>query len=296
MADSVAIVGAGAVGTMLAGYLAEAGHPVTICGRTRLDSVSITDDQGARSYPVSWAEAPADLPPFRWLVLATKLQHTAATAHWLNALAERGSVLLAAQNGVDHRDRLGPLTEAEVVPTLVYLNVERIGPGRVRARATGRGLVMPADGVGQAAAALFTGASVPVENQSDFVTVAWAKLLINVTANPLTALTGRRVEVLHEPGIADLAREMLRETVAVARAEGAALTEEDADATLDWLRSLPPTAPTSMLQDRQAGRTLEHDGLIGPVVRLGARHGIPTPTGRTLLALLDALQARRVAS
>jgi 2-dehydropantoate 2-reductase len=82
---------------------------------------------------------------------------------------------------------------------------------------------------------------------------------------------------------------MLRETVAVARAEGAALTEEDADATLDWLRSLPPTAPTSMLQDRQAGRTLEHDGLIGPVVRLGARHGIPTPTGRTLLALLDAL-------
>lgn len=44
-----------------------------------------------------------------------------------------------------------------------------------------------------------------------------------------------------------------------------------------------------MLQDRQAGHTLEHDGLIGPVVRLGARHGIPPPTGRTLLALLDAL-------
>lgn len=45
--------------------------------------------------------------------------------------------LIAAQNGVDHQ-RLNPLTDATVVPMLVYVNAERTGIGQVRARATGR--------------------------------------------------------------------------------------------------------------------------------------------------------------
>ena len=44
-----------------------------------------------------------------------------------------------------------------------------------------------------------------------------------------------------------------------------------------------------MLQDRLAGRTMEHQGLLGPVVELGRRHGVPTPLTATVLALLDAL-------
>ncbi|HMC79296.1 MAG TPA: ketopantoate reductase C-terminal domain-containing protein, partial [Acidimicrobiia bacterium] len=51
----------------------------------------------------------------------------------------------------------------------------------------------------------------------------------------------------------------------------------------------PGTLPSSMLQDRAAGRTLEHEGLLGPVVALGRRHGVPTPLTRAVLALLDAL-------
>jgi 2-dehydropantoate 2-reductase len=289
-ADPVAVIGMGAVGTLLAGALAATGHPILACGRARLTSITVTTDTGGASYPVTWTDQPGDLRGVRWTVLATKIHDTAAAAGWLAALSP-GQCLLAAQNGVSHRARLAPLTSATVVPVLVYVNAERTGRGCVRARITGRGLVLPDDAPGRSAASLFSGSALAVETAADFRTAEWEKLLSNVTANPLTALTGRRAEVLREPPVAALAMDLLQETVAVARAEGASLPDDAAPDMLGWLQALPPGATSSMLQDRQAGRRLEHDGLLGPVVDGGSRHHIPTPASKAVLGLLSALPA-----
>jgi 2-dehydropantoate 2-reductase len=150
-------------------------------------------------------------------------------------------------------------------------------------------VVVPDDEAGRTAAALFAGSGIDVEVVADFLTAAWDKLLVNVMANPLTALTGRPTgELFDEPAMAALGLELALETVEVARAEGAALTPEHAQRALGWLSALRGTR-SSMLQDRAAGRTMEHQGLFGPVVALGQRHGVPTPLTRALLALLDAL-------
>jgi 2-dehydropantoate 2-reductase len=221
-------------------------------------------------------------------VLATKIHHTPGVADWLGALPSGGAVL-AAQNGVDHRARIEPMTAAAVVPTLVYPNSKRTGPGQVKVSRTGRGLVVPDDEAGREAVALFDGGGVEVEAVADFPTAAWEKLLFNVIANPLTALTGRTLEVLSEPNMGALGLDLALETVDVARAEGTALTPQHARDALDWLLGLPGHLSSSMLQDRDAGRIMEHEGLLGPVVTLGRRHGVPTPLTRAILALLEAL-------
>ena len=286
--EPVAVIGAGSVGCMLAAHLASAGHPIVVCGRARLERVAMTIDEVTVEHEVAWAEGPADLPLLRHAVLATKIHHTPDVAGWLGALPPDG-VLVAAQNGIDHRARLAPITSAAVVPTLVYPNARRTGPGQVRVTRTGRGMVVPDDAAGRTVAALFAGSGIDVEVVADFATAAWDKLLVNVMANPLTALTGRTTgELFDEPAMAALGLELALETVEVARAEGAALTPEHAQRALGWLSALRGTR-SSMLQDRAAGRTMEHQGLFGPVVALGQRHGVPTPLTRALLALLDAL-------
>ena len=287
-AGPIAVIGAGSVGCMLAGHLAVAGWDIVVCGRTPLDRVVVTVDGATVEHKVAWAAQPGELPPLRHAVLATKIHHTAAVAEWLGALPA-GSAVLAAQNGVDHRARIAPLTAAAVVPVLVYPNAERTGTGRVRVRRTGRGLVVPDDEGGRAAVALFAGSGLEVEASADFATAAWEKLLYNVIANPLTALTGRPIEVIHEPAMAELGLALALEAVEVARAEGTALTPAHARLALDWLLGLPDATPSSMLQDRAAGRPMEHAGLLGPVVALGRRHGVPTPLTGAVLALLDAL-------
>ncbi len=286
-AEPVAVIGAGSVGCMLAAYLASAGYDIVVCGRTPLERVVMTVDGTTVQHKVAWAAEPGELPPVHWAVLATKIHHTPDVADWLRALPAGGGVI-AAQNGVDHRARIEPMTAAAVVPTVVWMNSKRIGPGEVVVTPA-RGLTVPDDEAGRAVAALFGQCGVPVETAADFPTAAWDKLLLNVIANPLTALTGRPLEVLSDPAVEALGLDLALETVEVARAEGTALTPQHARDSMAFLQSLPGHLLSSMLQDRLAGRATEHEGLLGPVVTLGRRHGIPTPFSGAILALLDAL-------
>jgi len=281
------VIGAGSVGCALAGYLHTAGYDIVVCGREPLERVVMTLEGITAEHKVAWAAEPADLPPVRWAVLATKIHHTPDVADWLGSLPA-GSAVLAAQNGVDHRARVEPMTAAAVVPTLVYFNSKRIGPGEVLVTPS-KGIFVPDDERGRAAVALFEGSGLETTAASDFPTAAWDKLLINVIANPITALTGRPLEVLSEPAVAALGLGVALETVAVAQAEGTGLTPQHAHDNMALLQSLPGHLVSSMLQDRVAGRSMEHEGLLGPVVTLGERHGIPTPLTRALLALVDAL-------
>jgi 2-dehydropantoate 2-reductase len=291
---TVAVVGPGAVGMTLAVGLAEAGEDVVLCGRGRAGSdtlaVTLTEDEhGTRTQPMRSAGDPSQVRPVDWVVLATKIHQTESAWPWLAALAGEGTRVVAAQNGVDHRDRVPAGLRDAVAPALVYINAERTGPGEVKARRTERELVLPDDDAGHAAAALFGPTWIRTEVAPDFRTAAWRKLLTNVAANPITALTGRRVEVLHEPAVAQLALDVLRETVAVGRAEGADLPDGSAEDALAWLQALSAGSTSSMLQDREAGRPLEYDGLTGAVVRLAGQYGIDVPANRTLLALTSAL-------
>jgi 2-dehydropantoate 2-reductase len=286
-AEPVAVIGAGSVGCALAGYLHSAGYDIVVCGREPLERVVMTLEGTTVEHKVAWAAEPADLPPVRWAVLATKIHHTPEVGHWLAALPA-GSAVLAAQNGVDHRSRIEPMTTAAVVPMLVYFNSKRIAPGEVLVTPS-KGIFVPDDETGRAAVALFEGSGLETTATADFATAAWDKLLINVIANPITALTGRPLEVLSEPAVAALGLGVALETVEVARAEGTALTPQHAHDNMALLQSLPGHLVSSMLQDRVAGRSMEAEGLLGPVVTLGERHGIPTPLTRALLALVDAL-------
>ncbi|WP_218601342.1 2-dehydropantoate 2-reductase [Pseudonocardia abyssalis] len=287
---TVAVVGAGAVGCTLAVALVEAGVDVVLCARSPLDAVTLTDDDhGTRTHRIPVATDPAEARPVDHVVLATKIHQTGSVWPWLHALTGPDTVIVAAQNGVDHADRVPDALQNRVAPALVYVNAERTGPGEVRARRTERELVLADDPAGRTAAELFSPTWLRVEMVPDLRSAAWRKLLTNVAANPITALTTRRVEVLREPAVAELALAALRETAAVGRAEGADLPDDAAEDTLRWLQDLPAGSTSSMLQDRLAGRPLEADGLTGAVVRLAGRHGIDVPASRMLLALTAAV-------
>jgi 2-dehydropantoate 2-reductase len=129
-----------------------------------------------------------------------------------------------------------------------------------------------------------------VRTEDDFSRTAWLKLLVNLTANPLTALTGRRAEVICEPKINALARSIMDEAQLVAQAEGVNLTASDVEAELQWLMQIPAGSTSSMRQDRLAGRPLEYDALTGAVLRAAERHGIEVPVNRMIFALLAAIE------
>ena len=285
----IAVVGVGAIGGAVAAPLVATGaHEVTLCVREPIARLVLESPAGKLDVPARCERDPARVAPVDWILLATKAYDVPSAGPWLRALCRAGATLAVLQNGVEHRERVEAYAgEAEILPVVVRLPAERVAPGRISQRASGH-LTVPASEAGRAFAALFAGTSVAVDVTADWKSVAWHKLCLNVASGPLLALTGRPHEVLHAPGMAELALGLMRECVAVGRAEGAKLADSLPDEILAGLLEAPGSAGNSMLYDRRAGRRLESDARNGAVLRIGTRHGIATPLNAAVCALLEA--------
>lgn len=289
---SIAVVGLGSIGGIVAGCLRAADrHDVIACVRQPLDRLVVERPEDVVDVSLRALAEPGEAHRVDWVILATKAQDTAAAAPWLARLCGPGTRVAAFQNGIGHAARLAPFVNgARVVPTIVYYNGERFGPGRMRFRRAGTAeLAVGDDADGQALADLLEGSTLRILRSADVHTLGWRKLLINAIANPVTALTLQRQAVFRRDDIQGLCRGILDEAVAVGRADGAAFAPDEAARTLDILLTYPPEAGTSMYFDRAAGRPLEVEAITGAIVAAGTRHGVPTPLNAALLALLRAV-------
>jgi 2-dehydropantoate 2-reductase len=289
---SVAVIGLGAIGGVAAGCLAAAGrYDLVACVRQSIERLTLDAPDGTVTLPLHTLTDPAQANPVDWVLLCTKTHATASTAPWLKALCVPSTRVAVLQNGVDHVARVAPLAGgATVLPVIVYYNGERLGADHVKLR---RGadpdVIVADDDAGRAFTQLFEGTPLRVKLGKDFATLAWRKLLLNAVASPVTALTLQRQAVLRRPDIKELCLAVLEEAIAVGRAEGARLADDEAARTLATLFTFAGELGTSMYFDRLAGRPLEHEALTGAIVTAGERHGIATPLNRALLALLRAI-------
>jgi 2-dehydropantoate 2-reductase len=289
---TVAVVGMGSIGGVAAGCLAAAGrNDVVVCLRRPIERLTLDRPDGTVELPLQSRTDPTRAEPVDWVLLCTKTHQTESAAPWLSRLCTPQTSVAVLQNGIDHAARVAPLVNgATVLPVIVYYNGERLAPDHVRMRRAGSDDVVVAnDETGRAFARLLDGTGLHVLLSDDFATLLWRKLLINAIANPITALTLQRQAVLRRPDIQDLCRAVLGEAVAVARAEGARLADDEPARTIAALMTFSGELGTSMYFDRLAGRQMEVEALTGAIVAAGERHGVAMPINRTLLTLLRAI-------
>jgi len=289
---SVAVIGLGSIGGVMAGCLrAAVHHDVVACVRRPIERLTVERPEGTVEVALRAFTDPRQATPADWVLLATKAHHTASAAPWLARLCRPSTRVAVLQNGIDHAARVAPfIGEAAAVPIMVYFNGERLAENRMRLRHGGNAdLEAAGDANGRAFAELLAGTPLSVRLTADFKTQAWRKLLINAVANPVTCLTLRRQEVLRRPDIHALCLSVLDEAVAVARADGARLADDERARVMATLLTFPPEVGTSMYFDRLAGRPLEVEALTGAIVAAGQRLGIPTPLNGALLTLLRAV-------
>lgn len=288
---SIAVVGLGSIGGIIAGALDAAGrHDVTACVRRGIERLVVErPDRTIETRPRVLTDA-SQADVHDWVLLSTKAQDTASSAPWMQRLCGPGTRVAVLQNGIGHAERLAPFVgPGTVVPTIVYYNGERLAPDRVRYRRAGdHDFAVSDDANGRAFVQLLEGTAMQILVSPDFTTMAWRKLLLNAVANPITALTLQRQGVFRREDMGALVLSALEEAAAVARADGAQLANDEASKLRAMLLTFPPDAGTSMYFDRLAGRRSEVDALTGAVVAAGERHRIATPLCCMLLTLMRA--------
>lgn len=285
---SIALIGPGAVGGTLAAWLSQnADLAVTVCVRTPFETLAIETPEGPITATPRIATSPEGLAPVDWVLVTTKTYDTDAIWTWLDALVGPETRVAILRNGVEHSEPFaGRIAAANLVPAVVDIPAERSAPGRMLQRRNGW-IKVPADAAGEAFTGLFAHTPINVQTVNDFTTEAWKKLALNC-AGAVNALVLKPAGIAHDEGAAQVMRSLVRECVAVGRAEGADLADDLPDQVIAGYRAADPSSVNSLHADRAAGRAMELDARNGVIIRRGAAHGIATPANAMVVALLNA--------
>ncbi len=286
---AVAVVGAGSVGGVFAAHLSVV-HDVVACVRRPFDRWVIESPELPLEGPAVVATDPGEIPwggPADVVLVALKGQHLDGAAGWFGPLCGPDTIVVSVQNGIEGAERLAPLAPSSTtLGGVVYCGAELVAPGHIHHRSSAR-LILPEEPAAHTVARLAVGTPLDIEPSTGHRVAAWVKLGINSVANGLTALTGRPMEVIGDPGIRAIGEALLTECWTVGRADGVDLDLDGIGKVLDGMAG-NVGGRTSMLQDREAGRPTEHDAIHGAVIRVGEATGVPTPVTRIVHDLLAA--------
>ena len=285
----IAIVGPGAVGGVVAAWLEKTGrHEIVLCARRPLGELHVDTPHGPLTARPTVLTAPEQATPVDWVLVTTKAYDSAGAATWLKGLAANGAPVAILQNGVEHRERFAAfLPDAQLVPVMVDCPAERITPTSFRQRGTAK-MVVQDNARGREFVGLFAGTPIEASVTDDLKSAVWRKLCTNA-AGVISGLVLQPTAVMQDEQIGELSRQLVRECIAVGRAEGAVMDDSLAETVLQAYRSAPPDSVNSLHADRQAGRTTEIDARNGVIVRLGRKHGIATPCNQMAVALIEAM-------
>jgi len=290
----IAVLGAGAMGSLFGGLLAETGNDVTLVD-VRNETVEAINASGlrlegksgeTRTVPVRATTNPADIGRVDLVIVFVKSYDTEVAIHSAEPTIKGNTLVLTLQNGWGNAARIAGLT---------YHSATVLGPGRIQH--AGRGSTVVGELIGQTGNRL--GQVVDVLNAAGFETTPtanivqeiWSKLAMNVCTLPTSALLKTFAgQLLDHQGALDLMRAILRETVAVANAQGMALSEEERWEAITGLLKRSSGAKPSMLQDVEKRRRTEIDVINGAVVADGKRLGIPTPYNDAMVWLIRSLE------
>lgn len=287
-----AILGAGAIGGLMATALGSLGEDVTLIVRadklgTHPQTLSLEQPAGTITAPARTAARLTGPVDVLWIATKTyQLEDALATVD------VPPGIVVPLLNGVDHvavlRARFG---QDRVVPATIAVEAERSAPGRFVHRSPVRlNIAVSGEPVLKDTIEGLRGLGWACQFIASEPTLLWSKLCFLEPFALVTAASGKNNgEVLADPEWKAKLELAVREACAVATKEDA---QVDADKILAVYPSAPPAMRASMAKDLAAGRKLELDGIAGPVLRGGARHGIPIPITKELVARIEAIANR----
>ena len=297
----IAIVGAGAMGSVYAGLLASAGNDVMVIHRNRqhveaigANGLRVEGVSGDRTVPVrAYTAAPAE--PVDLVIIAVKAAQAAVAAQAALPLCGPQTVVLTIQNGLGSADGVARAVGAErlLVGIAGGFGAEIRGPGHAYHNGMNVVRIGPyADLAFEAAeqiAAVWSAAGFRTEAVRDIARMQWEKLICNVAYSAPCALTGMTVgQVMDDPDIGPISRAAATEAWEVGLARGIAITVSDPVAHVRAFAGGMPASKPSMLQDNEARRPSEIDFINGAIPREAAAIGRDAPVNAMLTGLVRA--------
>lgn len=302
----IAMLGSGGIGGYFGGRLAAAGNDVTFIARgSHLEAIRtnglriLSPELGdAVVRPANATDDPGEVGTVDCVVLGVKLWDTDEAARAMLPMLGSCTSVLSLQNGVECDEILAPVVgRGRLIGGVAFIGSAIEAPGTIRHVGTMQRIVM-GEMSGevtprvQALHDTLRDAGIDAEVSDDIERTIWEKFVFLVGLSSATALMRCSIgPVRDEPEGREFLLNVMRETVAVGRAKGVALSEDYAADRLAFADGLPAEMTSSMQHDLERGNRLELPWLAGAVTRLGRETGVPTPVCQTVYAALRPFAA-----
>jgi 2-dehydropantoate 2-reductase len=297
-AVKIAVVGAGAMGSVYAGLLGAAGNEVWAVDlwQEHVDAIRerglrVEGASGDRTVRIHATTEASEAGEAELVILATKAMDVEAAAEAARPLVGPDTVVLSIQNGLG-----GPEIASRVLGEIAIgvaggFGASIVAPGHVHHH--GLELIRLGPGI-EHVAEVWRAAGFNVRTFDDIQRLVWEKLICNVAmSGPCTVLRQTIREVLEDADAWAVSAACASEAYAVGRAAGVSFGFDDPVAYVHaWAAKIPGAKP-SMLLDLEAGRRLEIDYINGAIPRVGAQVGVETPVNYAVTALVKGLTAAR---
>ena len=299
--SDILLVGTGALATLFAARLSEAGHNISMLGTWKKglqalqeNGARIVDTDGnERAYKVHVTDQPDEVTPAQYaLVLVKSWQTPRAAAQLKTALASDG-LAVTLQNGLGNREILSRDLGAERVALgVTTTGATLVAPGLVRSGGEGVISVQQNHLLAPLESALRE-SNFNLQVVENAQSLIWGKLVINAAINPLTALLKiPNGELLARPIARKLMGALARETAKVAAAERVNLPFSNPVSAAEDVARRTAANHSSMFQDIRRGAPTEIDAICGAVTTRGKMHGLKTPYNRACWSLVHAVADR----
>lgn len=310
----IVIMGAGALGSVAGGLLAQKGHEVTLIGRpAHMNAIAqeglhihgIWGEHQVSSLKTVTSAAALSGTVADLILITVKSYDTEEAVKEVLPLVGQDTLLCSYQNGLGNIETIAEKTgwkRTFGARVIFGACIPRPGQVEVTVMAAPTAFGIYREGISaetvSALASLFNSVGLPTVFTDTLETLLWEKVAYNCALNPLSALLNVPYGDL---ALSEHTREIMKEVIAelyeVARRRSVPLTKAAAE---DWLihfyeNLLPPTAAhyASMHADLQLGRPTEIDALNGAIVQFGAELGVDCPTNELLTRLIHAREALR---
>jgi 2-dehydropantoate 2-reductase len=302
----VAIVGCGAMGSVYAALMADAGHDVygvTLwpdhAEAMAKNGLRVEGASGDRTVRIHASTTTDGIGPCDLVIIATKAFDVEDAARAAMPLLGVDTPVQTIQNGLGSAEKVAAIVGADrlAVGVVGGFGASMRGPGHAHHNGMemirfGAHAGLPTQHL-QASAKIWESAGFKVALFDDIGRMVWEKLIMNVAFSGSTCLTGFTIgEVMADPDAWRVARGCAEEAVAVAAALKIRLEVGDPIAHIQRLGGKIANARPSMLLDHLARRRSEIDVINGSIPRLGAKAGVATPVNATVVALVKARESR----
>ncbi|WP_028581520.1 ketopantoate reductase family protein [Desulfogranum japonicum] len=296
----VVIVGTGAMGCLLAARLCRVCEVVLY--NINQSVVDIINRHGIRIAELGGEQVTYSIPAVtsslgyeQWADLALMCTKSRATEIAVGAASDflqPNGYVLSLQNGLGNYDVLcAALGASRVIAGVTSQAATVLSPGLVRHAGEGP-TYMGGEHAGlDKIVRMFNRAGIATSRHDNVDSLIWGKLVVNVGINGLTALLRVPNGALpHHAASMDLMRQLVREAVSVARAQGVELPFQDPLEQVVTVCHNTSRNRSSMLQDILRGALTEIDVINGAIVKKGAEVGVPTPVNTMIVQLIHALE------